>query len=86
MTKKIILVTQATSTGPTYVEWLTYFFGASIDLKQFSVEQRDFEEIPQDADLYIVAATSSDAFSQVVSLIPPGDSRNTGEPQCSDGD
>ena len=72
MTKKIILVTQATSTGPTYVEWLTYFFGASIDLKQFSVEHLDFEEIPQDADLYIVAATSSDAFSQVVSLIPPG--------------
>lgn len=71
MAKKVVLVTQAASTGPTYAERLSYFFGASMEIRQFSVEQRDFEKIPRDADLYIIAATSSDAFSQVISLIPP---------------
>ena len=69
--KKLVLVTQAASTGPTYTQWLFQFFGSGIEVEQFSVECNDFAAMSMDADLYIVAATSSDAFSQVISLIPP---------------
>ena len=71
MRKKLVLVTQAASTCPTYAQRLFQFFGSSITLEQFSVEKNDFDAMSLDADLYIVAATSSDAFSQVLSAIPP---------------
>lgn len=70
MVKKIILVTQSASTGRTYTTWLFRFFGSNITLEQFSVERNDFDAMDPDADLYIVAATSSDAFSQVMAAIP----------------
>ena len=70
MAKKVILVTQAASTGPTYAQRLHQFFGSSISLEQFSVEREDYPSMPMDADLYIVGATSTDAFEQVMALIP----------------
>ncbi len=71
MAKKLVLVTQAASTAPTYVQRLFQFFGSNITLESFSVERNDYPAMPTDADLYIVAATSTDAFSQVLSLVPP---------------
>ena len=71
MAKKLILITQAASTGPTYAQRLFQFFGDHITLQTFSVERNDFRAMPADADLYIVAATSSDAFRQVISQILP---------------
>lgn len=71
MVKKLVLVTQAASTCPTYAQWLYEFFGSNISLELFSVEEDDFSSMSTDADLYIVAATSTDAFSQVMNTIPP---------------
>lgn len=71
MVKKLVLVTQAASTCPTYAQWLFQFFGSNITLETFSVEANDFPAMSKDADLYIVAATSTDAFSQVMETIPP---------------
>lgn len=71
MARKLVLITQAASTGPTYVQRLFQFFGDGITLETFSVEADDFAGMPRDADLYVVAATSSDAFDQVIALIPP---------------
>ena len=70
MVKKLVLVTQAASTCPTYAHWLFQFFGSNITLETFSVEANDFPAMSKDADLYIVAATSTDAFSQVMETIP----------------
>ena len=70
MAKKLVLITQASSTGPTYEQRLYQFFGSSITVERFSVEAGDFPAMPADADLYIAAATSSDAFSQIMDLIP----------------
>ena len=70
MAKTVVLVTQAASTCPTYAQRLHQFFGSSIALKTFSVEAGDFPRMPTDADLYIIAATSSDAFAQISALIP----------------
>ena len=70
MAKRVVLVTQAASTGPTYAQRLHQFFGANIMLEQYSVEKGDFPAMPLDADLYIVGATSTDAFEQVLSIIP----------------
>ena len=71
MAKKLVLVTQTASTCPTYAQWLFQFFGSNITLETFSVEANDFPAMSTDADLYIVAATSTDAFSQVMETIPP---------------
>ncbi len=71
MAKKVVLVTQAASTCPTYQENLFRFFGSSIDLEGLSVEKDDIAHMDREADLYIVAATSTDAFGQVMSAIPP---------------
>ena len=71
MVKKLVLVTLAASTCPTYAQWLFQFFGSNITLEAFSVEANDFPAMSKDADLYIVAATSTDAFSQVMETIPP---------------
>lgn len=70
MAKTVVLITQAASTCPTYAQRLHQFFGSSIALKTFSVEAGDFPRMPTDADLYIIAATSSDAFAQISALIP----------------
>ena len=70
MTKKLVLITQAASTCPVYAQRLHQFFGSSITLECFSVEAGDFPSMPTDADLYIAAATSSDAFTQIMGLIP----------------
>lgn len=70
--KKLVLVTQAASTGPTYVQWLRDFFGSGITLERYSVENNDFSAMSREADLYLVAATSTDAFSQVMAAIPAG--------------
>ena len=70
MAKKLVLITQAASTCPTYAQRLHQFFGSNIALECFSVEAGDFPAMPTDADLYITAATSSDAFAQIMDLIP----------------
>ena len=74
MVKKLVLVTQAASTCPTYAQWLFQFFGSNITLETFSVEANDFPAMSKDADLYIVAAPSPDAFSQVMETIPGAES------------
>ena len=70
MAKKLVLITQAASTCPTYAQRLRQFFGSNITLETFSVEEGNFPAMPTDADLYITAATSSDAFAQIIGLIP----------------
>lgn len=70
MAKRLVLITQAASTCPTYAQRLHQFFGSNIVLECFSVEAGDFPAMPTDADLYIAAATSSDAFAQIMDLIP----------------
>ena len=72
MAKQVVLITQAASTGPTYAQRLHQFFGSNISLRQYSVEMGDFPSMPLDADLYIVGATSTDAFDQVMALLPDG--------------
>ena len=70
MAKKLVLITQAASTCPTYAQRLRQFFGSNITLETFSVEEGNFPAMPTDADLYIPAATSSDAFAQIIGLSP----------------
>lgn len=53
MAKKLVLITQAASTCPTYAQRLHQFFGSNIALECFSVEAGDFPAMPTDADLYI---------------------------------
>ena len=56
---------------------LTWLCDATVCVKRngneyelVSVEAGDFPAMPTDADLYITAATSSDAFAQIMDLIP----------------
>ena len=72
MPKKIVLVTEARSTMEVYQRWLGEFFGEHIALEGYSVERGDFHQMSPDADLYLVTATSTNAYSQVVSCIPQG--------------
>lgn len=72
MPKKIVLVTEAHSTMEVYKKWLGEFFGEWIRLECFSVEEGNFDRMSLDADLYLVTATSTNAYSQVVSIIPQG--------------
>lgn len=71
MEKQVVLVTEAASSGPVYAEWLHHFFGDNIHMELFSVESHDYDALPQNGDLYIVCATSSNAFGHIISLIPP---------------
>ena len=71
MEKQVILVTEAASSGPVYARWLHYFFADRIRLELFSVEAGGLDEIPRNGGLYIICATSSDAFGHLISLVPP---------------
>ena len=70
MKKKIVLITQAASTGVTYVKWLREFFGDCFTAELFSVENNDYGGMPKDRDLYMIACTSNEAANQVRLLIP----------------
>ena len=71
MEKQIVLVTEAASSGPVYAQWLRRFFADRIRLELFSVEANDYDTLPRNGDLYILCATSSDAFGHLTGLVPP---------------
>ena len=71
MEKQIVLVTEAASSGPVYAQWLRRFFADRIRLELFSVEANDYDSLPRNGDLYILCATSSDAFGHLTGLVPP---------------
>ncbi|MEA4892305.1 MAG: sigma 54-interacting transcriptional regulator, partial [Peptococcaceae bacterium] len=70
MKKKIALVTESIQSGQVYKEWLDEFFGELIEVEEYSLEKGDYVRIP-DADLYIVGASSTQAYDQVIALIQP---------------
>ena len=70
MSKRIIMITESYSTSEVYEQWLYEFFGQAITVESYSVERDRFDRLLPPADLYLVAATSSTAFKQVLASIP----------------
>lgn len=71
MKKKIIIITISSEVGRFYKHLLYDLFGDLIEIYSYSVEKNSFNKI-QDADLYLVATTSSNIFDYILSLVPEG--------------
>lgn len=67
--KQIIIITIASTSAEFYRQQLYQFFENRIQVTTYSIEKDKIGQMPE-ADLYLIATTSSENFEYVLSLIP----------------
>lgn len=69
MRKKVTIIAIASASAEFYSQQLYQLFGTEIHVTTYSMEEGKVGEMPE-ADLYLIATTSSELFEYVLSLVP----------------